>query len=101
VTDEPVGARPEPAVLRGGYEQLRDRVLAGHADGWRLGHAVLASQGVAGWIAAHQTASANPGSTARGAALPRPSLPSAVAAPAAECGQIVAVLAEIALAHAA
>jgi len=77
----------DPAVLRDGYEQLRERVLAGRPDGWRLGHALLARRGVAGWIAEQPAA----------ASAPRPSAP----APTSDCGQIVSVLAEMALAHAA
>jgi hypothetical protein len=42
----------DPVALRAGYERLRERVLAGRPDGWRLGHAALTRGGVAGWIAA-------------------------------------------------
>jgi hypothetical protein len=96
VTDEQASARPDPVALRDGYEQLRERVLAGRADGWRLGHAVLARQGVAGWIAAHATT----GVTAA-ADAPTARSTTAASASATDCGQLVAVLAEMALAHAA
>ena len=83
----------DPAVLRDGYEQLRERVLTGRADGWRLGHALLARRGMAGWIAAQPTVAAP------AAAPPAPG--AAVAGLAGDCGQIVSVLAAMALAHAA
>ena len=37
-----------------GYEQLRARALAGDADGWRLGLAVLQQRGVAAWLRVRQ-----------------------------------------------
>ena len=86
-------ARPDAVVLREGYEQLRARVLAGHPDGWRLGHALLARRGVAGWIA-EQTGGPVPGGPAARAG-------GAVPVPTADCAEIVAVLAAMALAHAA
>jgi hypothetical protein len=98
VADENASAGPDPGPLRDGYEQLRERVLAGRADGWRLGHAVLARRGMAAWIAA-QAALASPPTSPAGA----PAGPTAAASPgpAGDCGQIVAVLSEMALAHAA
>jgi len=88
VADDRDDAGPDPAALRAGYEQLRECVLAGRADGWRLGHAVLARRGMAGWIAAQTTVA--------------PMAPAAAAREAAaDCGQIVAVLSQMALALAA
>jgi hypothetical protein len=84
----------DPAALRAGYEQLRERVLAGRPDGWRLGRAALARGGVAGWIAA---AGALPASSAGSPPGPLASPTSASLA----AGEIVAVLCEMALAHAA
>jgi hypothetical protein len=106
VADSTDGGRPDPAVLRDGYEQLRERVLAGRPDGWRLGHALLARRGMAGWIAAQTTvAAARPaGEPSAPATQPSSSSPSAqrtAAGPAGDWGQIVAVLSEMALAHAA
>ncbi|MDQ6850970.1 MAG: hypothetical protein M3070_13680 [Actinomycetota bacterium] len=40
------------------YEQLRRRALAGEADGWRAGLAVLQHHGVAAWLRAWLTVSA-------------------------------------------
>ena len=86
----------DPAALRAGYEQLRERVLAGRPDGFKLGHAALARGGIAGWLAA--SAALTPGP-------PRPAGPHAVTAgkcPAGlPAGEIVSVLCEMALAHAA
>ena len=42
-----------------GYEQLRRRALAGDADGWRLGLAVLQQRGVAAWLRVRQAAVAD------------------------------------------
>jgi hypothetical protein len=83
----------DPVVLRDGYERLRERVLAGRPDGWRLGYALLARRGMAGWMAAQSAVAPAPAADA----------PAAPAAPGPEgdCGQIVSVLAEMALAHAA
>jgi hypothetical protein len=39
-----------------GYEQLRARALAGQADGWRLGLAVLQQRGVAAWLRVRRAA---------------------------------------------
>jgi hypothetical protein len=92
---------PDPVVLRDGYERLRERVLAGRPDGWRLGHALLTGRGMAGWIAAQAAITAP--SPAGTAPLGPPVSPVAVAAPtpAGDCEQIVFVLAEMTLAHAA
>ena len=98
--------RRHPAALRAGYEQLRERVLAGRPDGWRLGHTVLARRGMAGWIAAATAlAPTTPAGTARaGSTQPHsdsPACPAAAVASVPGAGQIVAVLSEMALAHAA
>jgi hypothetical protein len=95
VADDADREHSDPAALRAGYEQLRERVLAGRPDGWRLGHAALARGGIAGWIAASAALAAGP-------ARSRPR-PPADAAPLASlpAGAIVAVLCEMALAHAA
>ena len=90
--------RPDPHVLREGYEQLRARVLAGRPDGWRLGHAVLARHGMAGWIAARAAVA---WADRTGPTPIRPHQPARAPAPAADCGRIVAVLSQMALAHAA
>jgi hypothetical protein len=87
----------DPVALRDGYERLREAVLSGRPDGWRLGHGVLATRGTVAWIAA--VTEAIPSPPARGEAAesqpvaPAPSLPDAA--------EIVQVLAQMTLAHAA
>jgi hypothetical protein len=101
VADGSGAGQPDPVALRDGYEQLRERVLTGRPDGWRLGHAVLARRGMAGWIAAQTALASRPPGTPPLDGPPRPAAAAAAPALAADCGQIVAVLAEMALAHAA
>jgi hypothetical protein len=89
-------------------------VLAGRPDGWRLGHAVLAGKGMAAWIGAWATLA--PAASA-GTSAPDPStipttlsLPTTTSTPSTHpsaalsslpyAGQLVAVLTEMALAHA-
>lgn len=86
----------DPAALRAGYEQLRERVLAGRPDGWLLGHAALARGGVAGWIAASAALAPGPPRSPGPPALTADECPAELPA-----GEIVAVLCEMALAHAA
>jgi hypothetical protein len=95
VADSGSEERPgDPVALRAGYERLREAVLSGRPDGWRLGHGVLATRGTVAWIAA--VTDVVPASLpAAGASESRPaaSLPGA--------GEIVAVLAQMAFAIAA
>jgi hypothetical protein len=88
-------ARPagDPAALRSGHEQLRERVLAGRPDGWRLGHAVLARRGMAGWIAASAAVAADRRDDSR--ARLRSDLTASAPASVPGAGQIVAVLSEM------
>ncbi len=85
----------DPVAVRAGYERLRDAVLSGRPDGFRLGHGVLVTRGTVAWIAAVTEAAAVP--AARGE-VPEP-VSSACLLPAA--GEIVAVLAQMAFAIAA
>jgi hypothetical protein len=78
-----------------GYERLRERVLAGRPDGWRLGRGLLAGKGVAAWLAACATFTPA-GDVAAGPAA-RPARPIVGARPGAD--ELVAVLAQMALAH--
>ena len=75
-----------------GYERLRERVLTGRPDGWRFGRALLAGKGVAAWITACSAFT-----PARDAARSGQQPAHAGARPNAD--QLVAVLAEMALAH--
>jgi hypothetical protein len=88
----------DPVALRAGYERLREAVLSGRPDGWRLGHGVLATRGTVAWIAAF--AAVAPG-TQSGAEVreSRPVTSTASSLPGA--GEIVAVLSQMALAIAA
>lgn len=89
-----VGDRHEPSVVHDGYERLRAAVLGGQPDGFRLGHGVLATRGLVAWMR-----------TASSLAVPAPSASShppageVVSLPGAD--QLVAVIAQMALAHAA
>ncbi len=87
----------DPAEVRSGYERLRDAVLSGRPDGFRLGHGVLVTRGTVAWIAAVTEAAAVP--AARGEVAEPVPVPSASLLPAA--GEIVAVLAQMAFAIAA
>ena len=89
---EPTTVGGEPA-LTGQYEQLRQVALAGHAEGWRHGLGVLATRGMTGWMTACQS-------------VAPPQIP--VAAPPTrasvdtlglDAGELVAVMAAMALAH--
>jgi hypothetical protein len=74
------------------YEQLRQVALAGHAEGWRHGLGVLATRGVTGWMRACQTIPSPP-------APPAPARSAAADTLGAGAGEIVAVMAAMALAH--
>jgi len=97
--------RPDPAALAAGYERLRAAVSCGAPDGFRSGHAVLRARGMAAWIetaAALAPVTRDPGAPGPVAGAPVPA-PPCDAKPRAlpEAGEIVAVLGEMALAHAA
>jgi hypothetical protein len=105
--------------MRARYEQLRDLVLAGQAGGWRHGLGVLAARGMAAWMAAWTTlpvqpqVSAGAGTTSQADSVPvhfdpvpahHPEKggmePACVVLPPSAMPQIVAVLAQLTLAHA-
>ena len=87
----------DPAALRAGYERLREVVLSGRPDGWRLGHGVLATRGTVAWTAAITEVA--PGPQARAGVSESPACSPAASLPAA--GEIVAVLTQMAFAIAA
>lgn len=103
----------EAAGLAAGYEQLRERVLAGQPDAWRLGYGVLAGSGMVAWIGARATPAPAPaaGTTAHDppTAPTTPSLSTTTSTPSTHppaalsslpcAGKLVAVLAQMALAH--
>jgi hypothetical protein len=99
VADRGSGERDgDPVALRCGYERLREAVLSGRPDGWRLGHGVLATRGTVAWIAALTAIAPAPQPGAR-AAKPQPATSTAAALPGAS--EIVAVLSQMAFALAA
>jgi len=100
------------------YERLRGLVVAGQAGGWRHGLGVLSARGMAAWMAAWAALPAEPEVHAAAATTSQadsslststPSLPTAaqeggpepacVWFPAAATTQVVAVLAQLTLAH--
>lgn len=88
----------DPDSLRCGYERLREAVLSGCPDGFRLGHGVLVTRGTVAWIAAVGDVAPGLQPVAR-AAESRPAASTAVSLPRAS--EIVAVLAQMTLAIAA
>jgi hypothetical protein len=91
-----VGEQLELSALEGGYERLRAAVLGAQPDGFRLGHGVLATRGLVAWMRTASSLAAPP-PTASGSS--RPSVGEVVSLPGAE--ELVAVIAQMALAHAA
>jgi hypothetical protein len=92
-----------------GYEQLRERVLAGRPDGWRAGRAVLEARGMVAWLSAWAAAVPAPAATTapeQSLSASTPSLSASAKSPSTAlsslpgAGRLVAVLAEMALAHA-
>ena len=84
------------AEIDASYERLRAGVRCGEPDGFRLGHGVLATRGVVAWIAALSSLPAPaPGASERS----HPPAGELVALPNAQ--QLVGVLAQMTLAHAA
>ena len=79
-----------------GYERLRAAVLGAQPDGFRLGHGVLATRGLVAWMHAASSIAAPP-PNASGSA--HPPAGEVVSLPGAD--QLVAVIAQMALAHAA
>jgi hypothetical protein len=69
------------------YERLRACALGGEPDGWRLGLALLERGGVAAWARAWQTTAPAPSSR-----------PAPAVEPPSDAGELVGVLASMALA---
>jgi hypothetical protein len=99
----------DPAAAVAGYEQLRERVLAGRPDGWRAGRAVLEARGMVAWLSAWAAAAPAPATTTvlkQSLSASTPSLSASTKSPSTalsslpDAGRLVAVLAEMALAHA-
>ena len=105
--------------MRARYERLRDLVSTGQAGGWRHGLGVLSARGMAAWIAAwtalpvQPQVSAGAGTTSQADSVPvhfdpvpdhhskeGGAEPACVRFPPSATPQIVAVLAQLTLAHA-
>jgi hypothetical protein len=90
VADQPAAAG---LTLSERYEQLRQVALGGQAEGWRHGLGVLTARGMAAWMRAW--ASAVPPAPAPVAA----GRSRALSVRGDSAGEVVAVLASMALAH--
>lgn len=90
--DHTVADRREGAALADRYELLRTAVLAGTGDGLRLGLGVLSAHGMAAWMTAWQAAPTSPITV-------RPPSPQPAGVLSAGAGDVVRVLASMALAH--
>jgi hypothetical protein len=96
--------RRDPGVLVAGYEALREAV-AGSGHGWRHGHGVLAGRGVAAWITAWTAPVPVGAGTTAQPSHPLLSSRSAtcetakVLSSSPHAGEVVAVLAQMTLAH--
>jgi hypothetical protein len=84
------------AEVDASYERLRAAVLGGQPDGFRLGHGVLATRGVVAWIGALSSVRA-PAPSAGGRSHP----PAGEMVTLPNAQQLVGVLAQMTLAHAA
>jgi hypothetical protein len=99
----------DPAALVAGYESLRAAAVAGSAQGLRLGLGLVVGRGVAAWMATWSAAfpahgagatAADPPAPIRRAPTPQHPSSSTSPLPLPEAGQIVSVIAQMALAHA-
>ena len=84
------------AEVDANYERLRAAVFGGQPDGFRLGHGVLATRGVVAWLGAVSALRAPAPSASERS---HPPAGEVVALPNAQ--QLVGVLAQMTLAHAA
>jgi hypothetical protein len=99
----------DPASLRAGYERLRAAVLSERPEGFRLGHGVLLTRGMLAWMAAFGSLAPPPPAgepvervaADGGASQPDGDATSAEMVPLPGADQLVAVLAQMTLFHAA
>jgi len=100
-----VDGERDPVALVEGYEAMRAAVVGGRAEGWRHGYGILLAGGMAAWMGAW--ASLAPAPAAGTPAPPSgPSTPSPcpVSTPSTlsslpNAGEIVSVVAQMALTH--
>lgn len=107
---EPPG-EDDPAALVEGYEALRAAVVGGRAEGWRHGYGVLATGGMAAWMGAWASLAPAPAAgtpapstdpSTPSLCSPSPCPPSTDPSPLSSlpnAGEIVSVVAQMALAH--
>ena len=88
--------RGEPAALAQNYERLRAAVLGGQPDGFRLGHGLFAARGLVAWM---QTVSSVDPPVSTVSESSGPPAGEVLSLPGAD--ELVAVMAQMALAHAA
>jgi len=95
--------RGAPGGLGETYERLRQAVLSGDAGGWRLGHGVLVTKGMAAWMAAWAAPGEAPVSETTASVLSLEPIPISQPphAPSSRLGAnpIVTALAQMVLAH--
>lgn len=91
MADQPAATDVDPALAEQ-YEQLRQGRLDGHAEGWRHGLGVLTGSGMAAWMRAWTSRPALPPTPVSG---PSPAGP----AQGTLAGEVIAVLAQMTLAH--
>jgi hypothetical protein len=93
----------EAGVLVSGYERLREAVLSDNAGGWRLGHRVLCTRGMVGWISTVGSLAPPAEDATTAACVRRPCStacdepPSGPAASLPDADQVVAVLMQMVL----
>lgn len=95
----------DQAVVVEGYEALRAAVVGGMAEGWRHGYGILVAGGMAAWMAAWASGGLPAAGTPAPSAdpsTPIPSTPTTEPSPLSSlrnAGEIVSVVAQMALAH--
>jgi hypothetical protein len=97
-----VGEDQEFSRLDAGYERLRTAVLSAQPDGFRLGHGVLATRGLVAWMHTASTVAAQPPTASiRDVGDESSQAPAGEVVSLPGADQLVAVIAQMALAHAA
>jgi len=83
---------------------MRDAVVSGRAEGWRHGYGVLASRGMVAWMGARASlaplpAAGTPAAPGPSTPNPRPASTPSMLSCLHNAGEIVSVVAQMALAH--
>jgi hypothetical protein len=99
------GEEGDPQALVEGYEALRAAAVGGQAQGWRHGYGILATRGMAAWMGAWASGAPAPaaGTPARlsdpSTPTPCPTTDPSTLSSLPHAGEIVSVVAQMALAH--